>query len=240
MTLDPKALSAAAQAIALDDLTQHGRDTFDWEKDFAAAERAKYRTEAHGAIQAYLEHPAVDLVPRSELASMTDKLNDWARIAKEESDQRDNIMVGLDSMTDDRDGWRRRAQKRTDERDEALQQLAALREALEFVVADAEAYFKRSSHDRCPWESIHKIAPAVLTDTASAAAQYQLVDDEHVVVPVEPTKAMAEAWAKLSLERIRKAVESDERRPVVGMVEGAKESYKAMTAAAKAGEPEGE
>ena len=74
------------------------------------------------------------------------------------------------------------------------------------------------------------MAARVLFDTAKSAEQYQRVPEGYVVVPGEPTKAMAEAWASLALERIRDAVEGDMK--VVGMVEGAKENYKAMLAAA--------
>ena len=50
------------------------------------------------------------------------------------------------------------------------------------------------------------------------------------VVPVEPTEKMADAWACLALQRLKQYLWSDEdRRP--GVVEGAKESYRAMLAA---------
>jgi len=66
---------------------------------------------------------------------------------------------------------------------------------------------------------------------AIAAHEAALEEQGLVIVPREPTEAMAAAWCKLSLERIRRAVESDKPRPGVGMIEGAKESYKAMLAA---------
>jgi hypothetical protein len=48
--------------------------------------------------------------------------------------------------------------------------------------------------------------------------------------PDEATEEMGEAWAKLALDRIQKAVEGEMR--TVGMVQGAKENYRAMLAAA--------
>ena len=46
--------------------------------------------------------------------------------------------------------------------------------------------------------------------------------------PDEATEEMGEAWAKLALDRIQKAVEGEMR--TVGMVKGAKENYRAMLA----------
>ena len=51
-----------------------------------------------------------------------------------------------------------------------------------------------------------------------------------VLVPREPTDAMLEAWAKIALERIRQRVMHGKDGP--GLIEGIKESYHAMIAAA--------
>ena len=46
----------------------------------------------------------------------------------------------------------------------------------------------------------------------------------------EATEEMGEAWARLALDRIQRAVEGEMQ--TVGMVKGAKENYRAMLAAA--------
>ena len=48
--------------------------------------------------------------------------------------------------------------------------------------------------------------------------------------PDEATEEMGEEWAKLALERIQRAVEGDMQ--TVGMVKGAMENYRVMSAAA--------
>lgn len=91
---------------------------------------------------------------------------------------------------DDLDRWIRRHNDVRDERDEALslaeergRYVAALREAVELVVDLPIALITplRMRNLR-----------QVFADTAKAAEQYQLVDDEHVVVPIEPTQERLE------------------------------------------------
>jgi len=56
----------------------------------------------------------------------------------------------------------------------------------------------------------------------------------YVLVPVEPTEAMIEAWCGLALSRIKRRVFGDDKAP--GIVEGCKEGYRAMLAARPKGE----
>ena len=102
-------------------------------------------------------------------------------------------------------------------------QLAALREALVSMVNHFGVLeYNEMVHPTAMAAS--KSARAVLADTAAAAAQYQLVDDEYIVVPVEPTMEMIEQlysnWLSTTAHQTRV------------------DAYKAMLAAIpKAGEP---
>ncbi len=51
------------------------------------------------------------------------------------------------------------------------------------------------------------------------------------LVPREATEEMGEAWAKLAVERIKRAVKGD-KQSVLGMVGASLENYRAMLAAA--------
>ena len=73
--------------------------------------------------------------------------------------------------------------------------------------------------------STHEITIAAITTFLEAAA----AEGWHMR-PDAATEEMGEAWAKLALDRIQKAVEGEMR--TVGMVKGAKENYCAMLTAA--------
>ncbi len=146
-------------------------------------------------IKAYLD--AADLVGRSELDEFRASAEHQAAIL-------------------DRDIARREAE-------EQGRYVAALREALQWALAyagpelEALAVLPNKSRKRLAQ------ARAALTDTAEAAARYRLVDDEHVVVPVEPTMGMLEELYSPWLSTV-----ANETRI---------KAYKAMIAAApKAGE----
>ena len=111
---------------------------------------------------------------------------------------------------------------------EARAQIAALREALEQAQEDICARWCDKNDPHVPHVEECLICTAVLTDTAKAAAQWVRVDDEHVVMPVVMDDEMAEAWATLALDRIKRRMKDD--NDCKGAVEGAKESYKAIIA----------
>ena len=75
------------------------------------------------------------------------------------------------------------------------------------------------------WRGRSDMATAAIEAFLAAAAE----EGWHMR-PDEATEEMGEAWAKLALDRIQKAVEGEMR--TVGMVKGAKENYLAMLAAA--------
>ena len=85
------------------------------------------------------------------------------------------------------------------------QQIAALREALEKATRLVGAYNNElqrkgfTAEARQPTVAVLREARAALTDTAAAAAQYQLVPEGYVVAPVKATQEMANAgWAAIA------------------------------------------
>jgi len=100
-----------------------------------------------------------DLVPRGQ--HLTDDMNDIVAAGLE-----------IERLTNQRDEARKEAETQG-------RQLAALRDILEALARDGWL-------DAITGEQL-ECADAALYDTAAAAAQYRLVDDEHVVMPVEPT-----------------------------------------------------
>ena len=167
--LDKKALEAAAKA-SWDAGYADDRPTSAWE-DFNALDVPQDDTD--GKIAA--DHrkattlsinaylDTADLVPRSS--------------------------VELDGM-----GWTAATQLQT-ERDEARAQIAALREALEQMGKEAAENTKRHHQPTIGYffmAGVAETVPKLLTDTAEAARGYQLVDDEHVVMPMEPTNRILE------------------------------------------------
>ncbi len=84
-------------------------------------------------------------------------------------------------------------QNALDERDEARREaadngkmIAALRKELEQIASEAEENCKRHTEPNIGnffMAGIAQRIPEILTDTAEAARGYQLVDDEHVVMP---------------------------------------------------------
>lgn len=88
------------------------------------------------------------------------------------------------------------------------------------------------------WNAMHQEAQALILKQATAAITAFLeatAEKGWRIVPNEATEEMGEAWAKLALDRIQKAVEGEMR--TVGMVKGAKENYRAMLAVAPKFDP---
>ncbi len=123
--IDPKALEAAAQAIAKTGMTAKGIAEFNWEKDFAYSERHEFMVQAEAAIQAYLSHPDSGWVPRSELVERTCLYDEWRTKFMEER------QAGYDEA-------RRKLQEMIAERDHLLDELTEARKQILDLEAAAE------------------------------------------------------------------------------------------------------
>lgn len=104
------------------------------------------------------------------------------------------------ALMHDNDKARREAEERIprhvydevhDLNEKLAKQLAALREALGWLLDEVEGYLETRPDD--PIDHQTKLARAVLTDTGRGATQWVRVPEGHVVVPVEPTPEMSDA-----------------------------------------------
>ncbi len=197
MILDPKALDAAYEACP---------------GTFLTDDRIR------GVIQAYLD--AADLVPRSRLNKQQLRGDENGRMCDKLGMERDEARRQVVAMEAAASASVRHAMNLAETRGK---QIAALREAgLAIIKYDDMCRGKIKGLPTVGTASRNMQAfRAALTDTAAAAAQWVRVDDEHVVMPVEPNDEML-------------------RTLVYGPLSTRIKRYKALLAAApQAGEPEG-
>ena len=182
---------------------------------FDAIDAAGAPRDIECAIQAYLD--AAGLAPRVQMDNAVSK----ARMSAVE--ERDEARREADDYLHELVDERARA-------DDAFKQLAALREALDTITrsfwTDGEPGDERVA-------DLQEMAKAALAYAAKAAAQWVRVDDEHVVVPLEPTNIMASKGSE-GLDAYYHGAKGDP-----GHYGSIKSVYRAMIdAAPKAGEPE--
>jgi hypothetical protein len=114
-----------------------------------------------------------------------------------------DIIIERDEARQEAEEWKKDAEERLprhvyqeicDLNASLAKQLAALREAASDLMARLKHYHEK----HLPEWGTHEDQECegrlfeVLTDTEEAAAQWQLVDDKHIVVPIEPTNRIGD------------------------------------------------
>ena len=135
---------------------------------------------------------AADLVPRQDQGL---DLVRWEMVVKERDEARAQVGALLDVHSKEHGELQMAYETALCDRAEARAQLAALRDALEQMGKEADENTKRHHQPTIGYffmAGVAETVPKLLTDTAEAARGYQLVDDEHVVMPMEPTNRILE------------------------------------------------